>query len=47
MPRQALLDALQKVVTATFLAVGPVLGAAIALAWLTGLTLGLFALLRR
>ena len=46
MPRPARLDTLQKVLTATFLAAGPVLGAAIALAWLIGLALGLFALLR-
>jgi flagellar biosynthesis protein FliQ len=47
MTKQAVYDALQEFVTVTFLAAGPALGAAIAVAWLVGLTLGLFAVLTR
>jgi len=47
MNRQAVLDTLQEAVTVFFLAAGPALGAAIAVAWLAGLVLGLFALLTR
>jgi hypothetical protein len=47
MNRQATYDALQELVTVTFLTAGPALGAAIALAWLLGLALGLFAVLTR
>ncbi|MFB3921875.1 MAG: hypothetical protein ACE145_09145 [Terriglobia bacterium] len=47
MNRQAVYDTLQELVTVTFLSAGPALGAAIALAWLIGLTLGLFAVLTR
>jgi hypothetical protein len=47
MTRQAILDKLQAVVIATFLGAGPALGAVIVLAWLTGLVLGLFGVIRR
>jgi flagellar biosynthesis protein FliQ len=47
MTRQAVVDALQEFVTIFFLAAGPALGAAIAVAWLIGLVLGLFAVLTR
>ncbi len=47
MTKQAFLDSLQELVTLFFLAAGPALGAAIALAWLVGLVLGLFAVLTR
>jgi len=47
MNSQAVLDTLQEMVTVFFLAAGPALGAAIALAWVTGLILGLFAVLTR
>jgi hypothetical protein len=47
MTRQAILDKLQTVIIATFLGAGPALGAVIALAWLTGLVLGLCGVVRR
>lgn len=47
MNRQAALDTLQEVVTIFFLTAGPALGAAIAVAWVVGLVLGLFAVLTR
>jgi len=47
MTKQAILDGLQELFTVFFLAAGPALGAAIALAFLTGLVLGLFAVLTR
>ncbi len=47
MTRQAFLDGLQELATLFFLAAGPALGAAIALAWLVGLVLGVFAVLTR
>ena len=47
MNRQAVYDTLQEFVTVTFLTAGPALGAAIAVAWLVGLALGLFAVLTR
>ena len=47
MNRQAVYDTLQELVTVTFLSAGPALGAAIAVAWLIGLTLGIFAVLTR
>lgn len=45
--KQAISNALEEFVTIFFLAAGPVLGAAIATAWLIGLVLGLFAVLTR
>ena len=47
MNRQAILNRLGAGVSIFFLAAGPVLGAAIALAWVLGLALGLFAVLTR
>ncbi len=47
MKKQAISGALEEFVTIFFLAAGPVLGAAIAIAWLVGLVLGLFAVLTR
>lgn len=47
MTKQAVYDALQEVLTVTFLAAGPALGAVIAVAWLVGLVLGLVAVLTR
>jgi len=47
MNKQAVLEDLQKLVTLFFLAAGPALGAAIAVAWLIGLGLGLLAVLTR
>jgi type III secretory pathway component EscS len=47
MNRQAILNALEEAVLIFFLTAGPVLGAAIAFAWLVGLVLGLFAVLTR
>jgi hypothetical protein len=47
MNRQAVYDTLQEFVTVFFLAAGPALGAAIAVAWLAGLVLGLIAVLTR
>jgi len=47
MDRQAVFDTLQEFVTVTFLTAGPALGAAIAVAWLVGLVLGLFAVVTR
>lgn len=47
MNRQAVYDTLQEFLTVFFLAAGPALGAAIAVAWLVGLALGLFAVLTR
>lgn len=47
MNRQAVYDTLQELVTVTFLTSGPALGAAIAVAWLVGLVLGLIAVLTR
>ena len=47
MTREALYDTLQEVVPVVFLCAGPALGAAIAVAWLVGLVLGLFALITR
>ena len=47
MNQQGVYDTLQEVVTITFLSAGPALGAAIAVAWLVGLALGLFAVLTR
>ena len=40
-------DILQEVVSIFFLAAGPVLGAAIAAAWVVGLVLGLLAVVTR
>jgi len=45
--KQAISGALEEFVTIFFLAAGPALGAAIAVAWLVGLVLGLFAVLTR
>lgn len=47
MSRQAILNGLQEFVTVFFLSAGPVLGATIAMAWLIGLALGLFAVITR
>jgi len=47
MNKQAVLENLQELVTLFFLAAGPALGAAIAVAWLVGLVLGLFAVITR
>jgi hypothetical protein len=47
MPKQASLDKLQGAVTVFFLGAGPALGAAIALAWVIGLFLGLYAVITR
>ncbi len=45
--KRAISGALEEFVTIFFLAAGPALGAAIAVAWLVGLVLGLFAVLTR
>ena len=45
MGKQGALDKLQEYVTVFFLSAGPTLGAAIAIAWVIGLILGLLALL--
>jgi hypothetical protein len=47
MGKLAVLDRLQEYVTVFFLAAGPALGAAIAIAWVIGLILGVFAVLTR
>lgn len=47
MNKQAIFNNLDELVTIVFLAAGPALGAAIAVAWLVGLGLGLFAVLTR
>ena len=47
MPRQAIANTLQEIVTLFFLSAGPALGAAIALAWVVGLVLGLIAVITR
>jgi hypothetical protein len=47
MNRHGVYDAPQEVVTITFLSAGPALGAAIAVASLVGLVLGLVAVLTR
>ena len=47
MPKHSIAETLQEIVTLFFLSAGPALGAAIALAWLVGLALGLFALITR
>ncbi len=47
MSKQPVLDTLQEFATLAFLGAGPVLGAAIALAFLGGLILGLIAVLTR
>jgi hypothetical protein len=47
MNRQAFLNRLEEGISIFFLAAGPVLGAAIALAWVLGLVMGLFAVLTR
>ena len=47
MNRQGMLNTLEEGVSIFFLAAGPVLGVAIALAWVLGLILGLFAVLTR
>ena len=47
MNRQGILNTLEQGVSIFFLAAGPALGAAIALAWVLGLVLGLFAVLTR
>jgi len=47
MGKQGALDILQEVISIFFLAAGPALGAAIAVAWLGGLILGLVAVLTR
>jgi len=47
MNRQGILNTLEEAVSVFFLAAGPALGAAIALAWVLGLVLGLFAVLTR
>jgi hypothetical protein len=45
--KQAVSKGLEEFITIFFLAAGPALGAAIALAWLVGLVLGLIAVLTR
>jgi hypothetical protein len=45
--KQGIPGVLEEFVTIFFLAAGPALGAAIALVWLVGLVLGLFAVLTR
>ena len=45
--KQGISGALEEFVTIFFLAAGPALGAAIAIAWLAGLVLGLIAVLTR
>ena len=47
MNRQGILNTLEEAVSVVFLAAGPALGAAIALTWVLGLALGLFAVLTR
>lgn len=47
MTRQAVYDTWEEVVTIVFLTAGPALGAAIAVAWLVGLVVGLIAVLTR
>jgi hypothetical protein len=47
MNRQGILNTLEETVSIFFLAAGPALGLAIALAWVLGLALGLFAVLTR
>lgn len=47
MNKQAVVEDLQELVTLFFLTAGPALGAAIAVAWLVGLGLGLFAVVTR
>ena len=47
MNKEAVVENLQEFVTVFFLAAGPVLGAAIAAAWLVGLALGLVAVITR
>jgi hypothetical protein len=47
MNKQAVFEDLQELVTLFFLAAGPALGALIAVAWLLGLVLGLFAVSTR
>jgi hypothetical protein len=47
MNKLAVIEDLQEMITLFFLGAGPVLGAVIALAWLVGLALGLFAVITR
>lgn len=47
MNKVSVLSWLEEFITIAFLSAGPVLGAAIAIAWLVGLGLGLFAVLTR
>ncbi len=47
MSRQPVIESLQELATLAFLGAGPALGAAIALAFLGGLVLGLIAVLTR
>jgi type III secretory pathway component EscS len=47
MNKEAVFNRLEEFVTIFFLSAGPVLGAAIAVGWLVGLILGLFAVLTR
>jgi len=47
MKKEAVLDALQELVTLVFLTAGPALGATIAIVWLVGLVLGIIALVTR
>jgi hypothetical protein len=47
MNKQAVFEDLQELVTLFFLAAGPALGALIAVTWLIGLALGLFAVITR
>jgi type III secretory pathway component EscS len=47
MNKQAIFEDLQELVTLFFLTAGPALGALIAVAWLVGLVLGLFAVVTR
>ena len=47
MNKASIYRGLEEIVTVAFLSAGPLLGAAIAVAWLIGLGLGLFAVLTR
>ena len=47
MKKHGVLNALQEFVTLGFLTAGPALGATIAVVWLVGLVLGIFALITR